>query len=227
MNRITFASAALVAALVSGCSKSSTGPSTTPTATTVQVISGSGQTGLIGTELPAPLVVKVLDQFDAPMAGIGTFFNGNIGGTASTPLPTDANGVTQVTFTLGTKAGLDTITVTAGGVTNTGKIAATVLPGPAATIKKLAGDGQLAPPGTVLSFPFVISVKDSYGNNIQGVVVTWTSDASGVLNPTSTPTDTTGQAQTTYTLSSSAGVQTVTAHIGGVVVDVRFLATAR
>ena len=110
MNRITFASGTLVAALVAGCSKSSTGPSTTPTATTVQVISGSGQTGLIGTALPDPLVVKVLDQFNAPMAGIGTFFNGNIGGTASTPLPTDANGVTQVTFTLGTKAGLDTIT---------------------------------------------------------------------------------------------------------------------
>ena len=211
-------------AAAAACSKSTTGPSNDPTATTLQLVAGDAQTALIGTRLPAPLVVKVLDQFNNPMAGVGVSFNGNLGGNASAPVPTDAAGITQATFTLGTIAGTVTINVTAGVVAIAAKFTATALAGPPAGLRKLAGDGQVAAVGSTLTHPFVIDVKDSHGNNLRGVQVTWTTTATGTLNPSSGTTDATGIAQTTYTLSTTAGVQSITAHVAGLA-DVTFLAT--
>jgi hypothetical protein len=50
----------LLLVALAACSKDVTAP--TPVATTVTVVAGSAQTGVVGTSLAAPVAVKVSDQ---------------------------------------------------------------------------------------------------------------------------------------------------------------------
>jgi adhesin/invasin len=199
---------------------------TTPTPpTTVQVVSGTPQTTVVATAAAAPLVVKVLDENGGPAANLSVGFSTRLPASFTPPASTDANGITQTTVTAGTTAGADTITATATGSVQSAIFVLTITPGPPDTLRKLAGDGQIAPVGTTLPRPFVIDVKDQYLNNVVGAQVTWTTDA-GTLSATTSTTIEGGLAQTVLTLPNTAGTVRVTAHVPGAN-DVTFLAQAR
>ncbi len=215
--------ALLVAA--SGCKSSSTTNPTTDPPNVVEVVSGDGQSVVVHEPAAEPLVVRVTDGTGGPVAGVTVGFVPGIGGSFSTPVATDADGRTTSTFTASSRAGVDTIRASAPTSTTKAVFVFTILPGPAAGLRKLAGDGQVAPPGTTLSYPFVVDVKDADANNLQDVAVTWTT-AAGTLSATATPTDSTGQAQTVLTLPATAGTFKITAHVDGLA-DVTFTAFAR
>ena len=212
---------ALVA--LAGCDSSSNG--TTPTAVkTIEVVSGDGQTVSVGETAPAPLVVKVL-QDGGPLSGATVGFTSKIAASFSAVPSTDASGITQTIVTAGTVAGSDTITPNASGATTSARFVLTIRPGAPDTLRKLAGDGQRAAPGTTLGYPFVVDVKDQYLNNIEGVAVTWTTTG-GSLSATTTTTATGGIAQVILTLPSTPGIVRVTAEVPGVA-SVTFQAEAR
>ena len=85
-------------------------------------------------------------------------------------------------------------------------------------LKKVSGDAQTGAISTALASPFVVEVKDSANKTFEGVPVTFAVTAGGgTLSATSVATDTTGRAQTTLTLGSTIGTNTVTAtvtHVG-------------
>jgi hypothetical protein len=91
-------------------------------ATSISIVSGNDQTAPNGTQLPAPLVVLVTDQFGNPFSGDSvTFSDGGAGGTFSNPNPviTGTNGTASQYYTLPRVAGETvTITATAAGVSN-------------------------------------------------------------------------------------------------------------
>jgi len=91
-------------------------------ATTISIASGNDQTAPHGTQLPAPLVVLVTDQFGNPFSGDNVnYSDGGAGGTFSSPNPvvTGTNGTASQYYTLPPVAGETiTITATAAGVSN-------------------------------------------------------------------------------------------------------------
>ena len=215
--------ALLVAA--AGCKSSSTTTPTTVPPNVVQVLSGDGQSVVVHEQGTEPLVVRVVDDGGAPVSGVTVSFVPAIGGAFSAAAVTDADGQTMATFTASTRAGVDTILASTPTSTSKGVFVFTILPGPAGALRKLAGDGQVAPPGTTLTYPFVVDVKDADANNLENVDVVWSATA-GSLSAAATPTDSTGQAQTVLTLPATAGTYKITAHVAGVT-DVTFTAFAR
>lgn len=213
----------VVLASLAGCNSS--GSSTTPTPVrTVQVVSGDGQAVSVTEAAPAPLVVKVLED-GAPLSGVAVGFSPQITASFSAVPVTDASGMTQTIVTAGTVAGSDTITASTSGATTSARFVLTIRPGAPDTLRKLAGDGQRAAPGTTLGHPLVIDVKDKYFNNIEGVSVSWTTTA-GSLSAAKTTTATGGITQVTLTLPSTPGIAKVTARVAGLD-SVTFQAEAR
>jgi plastocyanin len=93
------------------------------------------------------------------------------------------------------------------------------------TISKTTGDGQDGRVGQPLAEPLTVTVTDA-GAASAGSTVTWATTSGGSLEPTSGPTDASGQASTTWTLGTTSGSQTVTATVSGANTPVTFTATA-
>ncbi len=91
-------------------------------ASNIIITGGNSQTAPNGTQLPQPLVVLVVDQYNNPVAGVSvTFSDGGAGGTFSNPNPgpTGANGTASQMYTLPAVAGETVyITATAAGIAN-------------------------------------------------------------------------------------------------------------
>ena len=78
-----------------------------------------------------------------------------------------------------------------------------------------------------LSNPFVVEVRDQNGDDYQGATVTFAVTAGGgTLSSTSVTTGSGGRASSTLTLGSTAGTNTVTATVSGIIPFVTFTATA-
>lgn len=98
-----------------GTEPSGTNPSTAPAA--VVAVSGNGQSGLVGTQLSLPLVVKVTTSAGAAVAGANVNFVVTSGAASVSPATaaTDAAGQAKTTVTLGSTAGNVTVTATVAG----------------------------------------------------------------------------------------------------------------
>ena len=87
----------------------------------------------------------------------------------------------------------------------------------ATTLSKISGDNQQGAPGEALANPFVVAVQDQNGNPLAGTTVTFAVTAGGgTLTATTPTTDANGQAQTTLTLGSMLGTNTVQASVEGI-----------
>jgi uncharacterized protein DUF1566/carboxypeptidase family protein/Big-like domain-containing protein len=196
------------------------------------VVSGEGQSGVVGQQLTNPIVVRLEDSFDNPLEGVWVNFSagasGGTAGSAGTPtVQTSASGEAQSMFTLGTLAGTTTqwLDVEEPNYTITTLITADGEPDVPAGISIVSGNDQTAAYGQQLAVNLVVDVEDQYSNPVWDYPVTWSS-TTGSTGDTSTITGTNGQTSTTGTLGSTPGVpdQYFTATAG--TVDVTFDATA-
>ncbi|HEX4681339.1 MAG TPA: hypothetical protein VH277_01450, partial [Gemmatimonadaceae bacterium] len=82
-------------------------------------MSGNGQTGLVGTSLSLPLVVKVTNSSGAAMSGVTVNFAVTSGAASVNPAAatTDVNGQAQTVVTFGSSAGSVVVTATVAGST--------------------------------------------------------------------------------------------------------------
>ena len=95
------------------------------------------------------------------------------------------------------------------------------------TLVKVSGDSQQGTPSTALAQPFVVAVQDANSVAFAGVPVVFTITAGGgTLSATNTTTDANGQAQSTLTLGSSAGTNTVQVSAQGIAQTETFTAEA-
>jgi len=150
------------------------------------VVSGDGQSGVVGTELPQPLVIRATNSRGAGIADLTVNFHvtsgaGNMfAGSAST----NSRGVAADYWTLGTSiAQVQAVEVRAvlanGQKQILGVFTATALPGPAAKIVAQAGEGQTTGAGTSVPSPPAVQVLDQYGNPIPDVAVTFAVTSGG------------------------------------------------
>jgi PKD repeat protein len=181
----------------------------------ITVLRGSGQSGRVQTELGLPLVVKVTDTQDRPVAGATVNFvfdDVTAGGSAAPPTTTtDANGEASSTITLGTRVGPMTghaeVPVPQGTVPVTTPFTVMATSADANGIAVFSGDGQNGLVGATLPDPLVVQVTDNFGNPIPGIPIAWSVDGGGTVSEASSQTDGNGRASVQRTLGNTAGEQ--------------------
>jgi hypothetical protein len=186
---------------------------------TLQVVSGNGQVGAPGSQLPAPLVVKAHDATGRLLGGVKVNFSVQAGGGTVSPTSAiaDDKGLASTVLTLGPVFGLNTIAATADQFQSAGF----VLAGARAAAGNLrltgSGDNQTAIAGQELPKPLVLSVVDVLTNKpFEGLPVTWrVSRGGGVVVPAFTLTDAAGTVTAHWTLGPTAGLQTLEATLSG------------
>ena len=87
-------------------------------------------------------------------------------------------------------------------------------------LAEISGNGQQGSPGAALALPFVVEVRDQYGDPLPGVPVTFTvTEGGGTLGGKFTivrpRTDISGRAEVFLTLGPSRGTNTVGVSLGG------------
>src|SRR3954471_4813476 len=92
-----------------------------PVAAGMTLSSGDGQTGTVQGALAAPFVVKVVDQFGTQISGVGVTWTRLTGGgsLAAATSTTNATGLANVQYTLGSVPGDETIRASVSGVATT------------------------------------------------------------------------------------------------------------
>ncbi len=189
--------------------------------------SGNAQTGVAGAALALPLVVKVAASDGVGVAGTTVNFAVATGGgsVANASVVSDANGLAQTTWKLGTGTGAQSVTATAGSLTNSpltfsaGAQAATasklvVTTGP---VNGVAGTPLTAVVisaednnGNVAS-TFTGPVTVAFGTNTPGATLSGTTTVNAVAGVATFSTLTVNKNGTAYTLvASSTGLTSVT-----------------
>jgi hypothetical protein len=231
MRMITGAAALLLGLLAAGCNGEVVGGGQRPSA--VLVVSGDLQTGTVGQELPQPLVVRVVDEKDRPVAGQIVSFVVTAGGGSvfAGAARTNRDGVAQERWTLGLVAG-DTQQVEARAVdTETGApivFATFRAVGRAAAPTQIVAENpdRTGVAGTTLGAPLVVRVTDAHGNGVPGTAITWTVAAGGGTVQGGATTDATGRAQATWTLGPVVGTPQVAQAAAAGLAPVQFRAMA-
>lgn len=214
----------LPATLLSGCT---TEPSVGPRIVSLALVSGVGQSGLVGANLAQPLIVRAQDQGGDPVSGAVITWTVVTGEGTATPSQsvTGADGLASTTFRLGGTAGDHRVRATLGDAAPV-EFTATATAAPVSQLTVVSGDNQTAVVRTQLPVRLVIKATDAFGNPRSGVVVAFTAAlGSGVVSSGTAFTDEAGQAGTEWTLGQTAGTQRVAVTAGGVPA-LTFLASA-
>ncbi len=191
-----------------------------PAGPQIRLISGNNQTGAIGSTLPAPLVVAVVDSTGNPLPNKPVIFkvvqNDGMVSAGGPPAPTiiattDAQGHAQAQWKLGARAGAggNSVEVYSVGFAGTAIFTATGTQGAAGKIVIDTGNDQIGAINQPLPKPFIAVVIDNGNNRLAGVPVTFTvkqggGSFAGQSNIT-VNTDSDGRAAATLTLGSQEG----------------------
>ncbi|HVZ78305.1 MAG TPA: Ig-like domain-containing protein [Gemmatimonadaceae bacterium] len=205
--------AALALALAAACSSSTESSHQGPPAR-LDVTSGDGQTATVGAAVATPLSVRVSDANGKPVSGVSVAWTVSAGNGTVAPISpsTDASGLAQANFTVGTIAGVNQVTASVSGVTTASTFTITGTAGPAA---KVAITPHTVALGCGLGSAQVsAAVQDRFGNAASGSV-TWTSrnpavatvDAAGKITLLST-------SGSTYVIASGQGLSADSVAVG-------------
>jgi hypothetical protein len=149
--------------------------------TTMVLVSPENQFAPVATRVPVAPAVRAEDSWGNPIAGIPVTFtlvqgNGSITGN---PQTTNAAGVAALQeWILGTAAGVQRLRATGtdavNGSTASVDVVAAARPGPAAEMRKIAGDNQGGSFGSPAPVTPGVRVVDSFGNGVGNIPVTFT-----------------------------------------------------
>lgn len=193
----------------------------------VRAAAGAGQAGTVGQSLANPLVAEVVDAFGNPVPGATVTFAPAAGSGTVTPSSGEsgADGRLSTSWTLGTASGTQTVTAAVAGAPAT-TFTATAAPGAAKTFAKVSGDTQSGPSQSPLASPLVVQAKDTFGNGVPGVAVTFSVTAGGgSVAPASVTTGGDGTASASFTLGTTVGEHRAQASAGALG-TLEFTATA-
>ena len=204
------------------------GASGSPRPAVIQMLSGNDQEGVVGSQLPNPLMVEVLDARGRAVGGQAVAWSVVSGGGTLTPAvsTTNANGEARTFLRVGAAAGGQRVHATLGSLEPV-VFEAKVRARPATQVVVAGGNGQSGIVASALAQPIAARVLDADGQPVAGAVVTFTVTAGGgSAAPTSAISDAAGQASTTWTLGPAAGTHSLSAGVLGVASPAGFTATA-
>jgi uncharacterized protein (TIGR03437 family) len=181
----------------------------------IKIIQGDKQAGKPGDTLPLPLIVEVRDGFGNILPQAPVSWSVPVPGTATLSNvvnTTDQVGRASAVVTLGNTTGPVQIKVTAGGVTQTFTVTATV---PVSGLQYVSGTSQSALINTQFSAPLVVRLVDTSGNGIAGVPINFSLLTGNAVIANTTPvTDAQGNASTAVTAGGTSGPVTIAASFG-------------
>lgn len=196
-----------------------------PVPASLVVRGGDAQQAVVGSALPAELIVEVLDAGGSAVPGETVAFEvAGDGAVSPASATTDADGQARASWTLGTAAGMQTVTARSGAAS----VDASAQASPDAPSEVLAegGNGQVGLAGAPLPNPLEVRVTDRYGNGVPQVSVGFQSaTGSGSSSSDLVMTDAEGVASVEWTLGRYAGEQSLSAEAQGVS-GVTFMANA-
>jgi adhesin/invasin len=130
--------------------------------------SGDNQSAIVGQALANPLAVLVTDANNNPVENVPVDWTAVGGGSVSASTSaTNAQGIAQITRTLGVTLGAYTTTADVPGLTGSPiTFTSTATVGPAAQIVMTTQPGATAQNGVLLSPQPVVQVQDVGGNNV-------------------------------------------------------------
>lgn len=181
---------------------------------TVKVLAGSGVTDTVNA--PVPVEIQALDRNGRPARGTPLTFLTAQGGSAPADT-TDAEGRSSVVWTLGKRAGEQTLQVFAGGDTvPVATLTVDALPGALAKISLVRGASQTGTPGAALRDSVVVRAEDAHGNGKPGLVVAFADTlGGGAFSPARVTTGPDGAASARWTLGALGLLQEAEAAVDG------------
>lgn len=196
----------------------------------IVVVDGDDQAGAVGAELDAPLVVRVLDDQERPVAGVHVVFRLGDGADGGGLIPdtaqTNADGVASSRWVLGGATGRQEVDAEVVGASLAVTFSAEAERTSPLHLELVSGDDQTAAPDAQLGAPLVVRLVDDAGDGVPEQAVAWVvATGGGEAAPGSSDTDADGYASTIWTLGPDVGSQTLNAVVSGVGV-VSFTATA-
>ncbi len=217
-----FASFALIAVVVSGCSKDSgnDGTPTSPGGTTGPAYNIAPDTALaiqsavVGSTLQVAAKVTLSGQPSPNITVTWSATAGNGVVTQATSV-TDATGTAKNTWRISDTAHVNVLTAAIPGVASA-TFQATGLSGPAVSIIRVTKDSSATVTGS--STLLTVRTTDKGGNPVPGVKITWTASG-GSLTLSQSTTGSSGNADVVFTAGSPgspATVYTVTAAAQGI-----------
>ncbi|HZQ24413.1 MAG TPA: Ig-like domain-containing protein [Terriglobales bacterium] len=184
---------------------------------TLNGLSGNNQSGTVGTTLSSPISVQAFNPYTGSgVSGVVvTFSDGGAHGTfGNSQVTTDATGTASTTYTLPTTAGSINITATNPGYIYS-SFTETATAGTPTSLSTISGNFQTGTAGSTLAAPLVLKVKDTFGNGVPGVAVSFSdNNANGLFSSNPVTTDSTGKATVSYTLPTTVRSISITASSG-------------
>ncbi len=215
--------AATIPAAVSGASFTTESATSVQASTaalssdTMSIVTGNGQTAVVGAMVATAPSVIVTDGSGHPVSGVTVLFAVTSGSGTITG-DTDVTGVDGLasvgSWTLGTTAGANTLMAMAVGLSGAPiTFTATGIVGNPARMALHAGDNQTATVATAVATAPSVLVTDVYNNPVPGVAITFAPAlGSGVVSGGLAITDASGIATVgSWTLGTAAGTNTLTA----------------
>jgi uncharacterized repeat protein (TIGR01451 family) len=199
----------------------------------VTVVSGSGQSAMVGAAFGAPLVVVVRDAVSQIVPGATVTFAAPTSGAratlSGTTVVTDVTGQATITATAGQITGGYAVTATATGVATAASFSLSNTAGSGVNIAATSGGGQTATVGTAFTTALLVTVTDSFGNPVANVTVAFASAAAGAKATFSAAaaTGANGQTSVTATANTVSGAYTVTASAPSATTPASFALTNR
>ena len=186
-------------------------------ASRIETVSGGDQAAPVGTELPDPLIVRVVDGFGNGVEGATVSWSADEGSVSPTESVTGQDGQAAASWTLGPASGLQAASASSPGVSGSVSFTATAQAGGADRLLLVSGDGQSARPGSAVGNPLVVRLLDNAGNGVPDRPVSWVvATGGGSVQPGTSITDDEGRASTQWTLGPGEGSNTLNAVVSGV-----------
>lgn len=203
---------------LSACGGGGGNGGTGPTASSITVNAGNNQVGAAGTALAESLAVIVRDQAGDPLPGVTVTFavTGGGGSVSPTSRQTDASGIARTRRTLGPNAGTQTATGTTGSLA----------PAPFTSVAQINGAVNIANQtpglptdtvGAVETDSLAVVVTNQNSTPVSGVNVTWAGGPGASVSAPSVATNAQGLSKVQFTYGNTAGNQTATATVTGLV----------
>jgi Bacterial Ig-like domain (group 3) len=193
----------------------------------IAIVTGDGQSAPAGATLGQPIVVKVTDGLDRPVAGQAVVFAIDAGGGQVSPASAETgdDGMTSATWTLGSSAGQQRVKAQVSGDDLLVNFSASAVSGVGAVLELVSGNNQVAAVGSALADSLVVRVTDDLGNPVAGVEVQWAAVGGGSISPASALSGADGTAAAARVLGNASGPQTAQASSTGLA-SVTFTQTA-
>lgn len=209
--------AAFTVLAAAACSKGD-GGTAPPQPASVTNSTATTPTATVGTALTTAPTFTVKDASGNALANVAVtvVVSGGGGSLVGAPTRTVAGATPVGTWTLGTTSGVNTITVTIGGLAPL-SITATGTAGAPTKLVASGGNAQTALAGGFVALPLEATLQDQFGNGVPNVQVTFQATAGGgTVGPSLLTTNAAGVASGAgWRLGNKGGTQTASATASG------------